>query len=60
MNIYPVMIHGRVADQHKSHLSQNDEVYRASQLVLGWTDEWVEYLDYISKIDISHETATTI
>ena len=34
---------------------QNDEVYRASRLVHGWTDEWVKYLDYISKIDISHE-----
>ena len=34
---------------------QNDEVYRASQLVHCWTDEWVKYLDYISKIDISHD-----
>ena len=34
---------------------QNDEVYRASQLVHGWTDEWVKYLDNISKIDISHD-----
>ena len=34
---------------------QNDELYRASQLVHGWTDEWVKYLNYISKIDISHE-----
>ena len=34
---------------------QNDEVYRASQLVHGWTEEWVKYLDYISKIDISHD-----
>ena len=34
---------------------QNDEIYRASQLVHGWTEEWVKYLDYISKIDISHE-----
>ena len=33
---------------------QNDEMYRASQLVHGWTEEWVKYLDYISKIDISH------
>ena len=32
---------------------QNDEVYRESQLVHGWTD-WVKYLDYISEIDISH------
>ena len=24
---------------------QNDEVFRASQLVHGWTDEWVKYLD---------------
>ena len=34
---------------------QNDEVYRASQLVHGWTEEWVKYLHYISKIDISHD-----
>ena len=34
---------------------QNDEMYRASRLVHGWTEEWVKYLDYISKIDISHE-----
>ena len=33
---------------------QNDEVYRASHLLHGWTDEWVKYFDYISKIDISH------
>ena len=33
---------------------QNDEVYRESQLVHGWTDEWVKYLDCISEIDISH------
>ena len=32
-----------------------DEVCRASQLVHGWTEEWVKYLDYISKIDISHD-----
>ena len=34
---------------------QNDEIYRAFRLVHGWTEEWVKYLDYISKIDISHE-----
>ena len=34
---------------------QNDELHRASQLVHGWTDEWVKYLDYISQIDISHD-----
>ena len=34
---------------------QNDEVYRESQLVHGWTDEWVKYLNYISKIAISHD-----
>ena len=33
----------------------NDEIYRASQLENGWTEEWVKYLDYISKIDVSHE-----
>ena len=32
---------------------QNDEIYRASQLVHGWTEESVKYFDYISKIDIS-------
>ena len=34
---------------------QNDEVYRESQLVHGWTEEWVKYFDCISKIDISHD-----
>ena len=34
---------------------QKDEIYRACHLVHGWTEEWVKYLDYISKIDISHE-----
>ena len=34
---------------------QNDEVYRESQLVHGWTEEWVKYFDYISKIDVSHD-----
>ena len=33
---------------------QNDEVYRASQLVHGWTDEWVKCFDCISKTDIGH------
>ena len=28
---------------------------RTSQLVQGWTEEYVKYLDYISKIDISHD-----
>ena len=34
---------------------QDDEIYRASQLVHGWTEEYVKYLDYISQIDISYE-----
>ena len=34
---------------------QNDEIYRASQLVHGWTEEYVKYLDYISKIDIIYD-----
>ena len=34
---------------------QNDEIYRASQLVHGWTEEYVKYLDYISQIDINYE-----
>ena len=34
---------------------QKDEVHRASHLVHGWTDEWVKYRDYISKIDIRHD-----
>ena len=34
---------------------QNDEIYRDSQLVHGWTEEYVKYLDYISKIDISYD-----
>ena len=31
-----------------------NEENRTSQLVHGWTEEWVNYLDYTSKIDISH------
>ena len=34
---------------------QNDEVCRESEWVHGWTNEWVKYLDYISKIAISHD-----
>ena len=34
---------------------QNVEIYRDSQLVHGWTEEYVKYLDYISQIDISYE-----
>ena len=34
---------------------QNDEINEASQLVHGWTEEYVKYLDYISQIDISYE-----
>ena len=34
---------------------QNDEVFRESQLAHGCTEEWVKYIDYISKIDISHD-----
>ena len=34
---------------------QNDEIYRASQLVHDWTEECVKYLDYISQFDISFE-----
>ena len=33
---------------------KNDEVYRQYRLPHNWTDEWVKYLDYISKVDISH------
>ena len=33
----------------------NDEICRASQLVHGWTEEYVKYFDYISKIDISYD-----
>ena len=32
---------------------QNDEVHRASQVAIGWTQTFVEYLDYISEIDMS-------
>ena len=34
---------------------QNDEIYRASQLMHGWKEEYVKYPDYISQIDISHD-----
>ena len=37
------------------HRWQNDEIYRASQVVHGWTEEYVKYLGYISQIDISYE-----
>ena len=29
---------------------QNDEVYRESQLVHGWTEEWLKCFDYISRL----------
>ena len=29
--------------------------FPSSELVHGWTEEWVKYLDYISKIDIGHD-----
>ena len=32
----------------------NDEVYRASQVAIGWTETYAKYLDYISEIDISY------
>ena len=34
-------------------LWQKEKVFRASPLVHGWTEEYVKYLDYTSKIDIS-------
>ena len=34
---------------------QNEEIYRASLLVHGWTEEYVKYSGYISKIDISYD-----
>ena len=51
---------GRVALKRGKYTSkldrwQNDEICRASQLVHGWTDEWVKYFDCSSKIDISHD-----
>ena len=33
---------------------QNDEVYWASKLAHNWTDEWVQYLDFITHFEISH------
>ena len=33
---------------------QNDEIYRAYQLVHGWTEEYVKYLDNICKIDVNY------
>ena len=43
--------------KHTSKLErwQNDDVYRASQLVHDWTGEWGKNLDNISKIYISHD-----
>ena len=33
---------------------QNDEMYRESQKVHGWTEDYCWYLDCLTKIDISH------
>ena len=47
------------ARKHKDHPSilsrwQNDEQYRTSRLAMGWTETSCRYLDYLTKIDISH------
>ena len=47
-----------VCRKHTSILDrwQKDEAHRTSQLVHGWTEEWVKYHDNISsKIDISYD-----
>ena len=42
---------------HPSILSrwQNDEIYRASQVAIGWTETYVKYLDYLTTVDIKHD-----
>ena len=34
---------------------QNDEIYRASQVAIGWTETYVKYLDYLTTVDIKHD-----
>ena len=36
---------------------QNDEVFHASQLQHNWTKEWCEHLDYVRKVDITHDVS---
>ena len=45
----------RGATKRHEYTSFLDEKYRAPQLAHGWAGTRVRYLDYISKIDISHE-----
>ena len=42
---------------HPSILSrwQNDEIWRASHLAIGWPETYVKYLDYITTVDIKHD-----
>ena len=42
---------------HPSILSrwQNDEIYRASQVAIGWTETYVKYLDNLTTVDIKHD-----
>ena len=32
---------------------QNDEIFRASQVAIGWTETYVKYLDYLTTVDMS-------
>ena len=39
---------------------QQDEIYRASQTAIGWTETYVKYLEFISKIDIRYNVPCRI
>ena len=50
----------RGARRRGNHISvlsrwQNDEIFRASQVAIGWTETYVKYLDFVSTVDIKHE-----
>ena len=42
---------------HPSMLSwwQNDEIFRASQVAIGWTETYVKYFDYLATVDTKHD-----
>ena len=48
--------HAKAVD-HPPTLSrwQNDEIFRASQVAIGWTETYVKYFDYLTAVDIKHD-----
>ena len=34
---------------------QNDEIFRASQVAIGWTETYVKYFDYLATVDTKHD-----